>query len=86
MLLQRLRRTLGRWIFGATLTPFKGTIHAGHWTPAKQAAWDALNRWIRTSGAVGGVFEFAALRAPVTLQARADAGQRPRARPNPDGQ
>jgi lysophospholipase L1-like esterase len=45
----------GLKIFGATLTPFKGS---SYWTPARQQTWDDLNTWIRTSGAFDGVIDF----------------------------
>ena len=47
----------GLRIFGATLTPFQG---AHYWTPDGEAKRDALNDWIRTSGAFDGVIDFAA--------------------------
>jgi lysophospholipase L1-like esterase len=47
----------GVLIFGATLTPFKGTPH---WTPAAEAKREAVNNWIRTSNAFDGVIGFAA--------------------------
>jgi lysophospholipase L1-like esterase len=43
-------------IFGATLTPFESSWL---WSPGKQAKWDAVNHWIRTSGAFDGVADFA---------------------------
>lgn len=46
----------GLKIFGATLTPFGG---ARYWTPAGEAKRDAVNAWIRTSGAFDGVIDFA---------------------------
>jgi lysophospholipase L1-like esterase len=49
-------RAAGLKIFGATLTPFKG---ASYWSPAKEQAREALNQWIRTSGAFDGVIDFA---------------------------
>jgi lysophospholipase L1-like esterase len=45
----------GLRIFGATLTPFEG---ARYWTPAGEAKRDAVNAWIRTSGAFDGVIDF----------------------------
>ena len=51
-----LAHTAGLRIFGATLTPFEG---ARYWTPAGEAKRDAINSWIRTSGAFDGVIEFA---------------------------
>ncbi len=44
-------------IFGGTLTPFKG---AAYWSPAAEAKRDAVNNWIKTSGAFDGVIDFAA--------------------------
>jgi lysophospholipase L1-like esterase len=43
-------------IFGATLTPFESSWL---WSPEKQAKLDAVNHWIRTSGAFDGVADFA---------------------------
>jgi lysophospholipase L1-like esterase len=49
-------------IFGATLTPFQGSFY---WTPARRATRDAVNAWIRHSGAFDGVIDFAsAVAAP----------------------
>jgi lysophospholipase L1-like esterase len=42
-------------IFGATLLPFHG---AGYYTPAGEATREAVNAWIRTSGAFDGVIDF----------------------------
>jgi len=46
----------GLKIIGGTLTPFKG---ARYWTPAGEAKREALNQWIRHSGAFDGVVDFA---------------------------
>lgn len=46
----------GLKIFGATLTPFRG---ARYWTSEGEAKRDAVNDWIRTSGAFDGVIDFA---------------------------
>ncbi len=43
-------------IFGCTLTPFESSWF---WTVGGQAKWQAVNHWIRTSGAFDGVFDFA---------------------------
>ena len=43
-------------IFGATMTPFGS---AWFWSIEEQAKWQAVNDWIRTSGAFDGVFDFA---------------------------
>jgi lysophospholipase L1-like esterase len=52
----------GLKIFGATLLPFQG---AWTYTAAAEATREALNTWIRTSGAFDGVIDFdAAMRDP----------------------
>jgi len=49
-------------VFGATLTPFEG---ADYYSEDGEATRQAVNRWIRTSGAFDGVFDFdAAVRDP----------------------
>jgi lysophospholipase L1-like esterase len=45
-------------IFGATLTPFEGTIYNGYFTPEKELKRKAVNQWIRTSHAFDGVVDF----------------------------
>jgi lysophospholipase L1-like esterase len=45
-------------VFGATLTPFKGTTIPGYYTPEKDAKRKAVNQWIRTSGVFDGVIDF----------------------------
>jgi lysophospholipase L1-like esterase len=45
----------GLKIFGATLLPFQG---AGYYTAAGEAVREAVNAWIRTSGAFDGVIDF----------------------------
>jgi lysophospholipase L1-like esterase len=45
----------GLKIFGATLLPFQG---AGYYTAAGEATREAVNTWIRTSGAFDGVIDF----------------------------
>ena len=51
-------RARGLRIYGATLTPFEG---AAYWTPEGEAKRQALNEWIRTSGAYDAVLDFAAV-------------------------
>jgi lysophospholipase L1-like esterase len=46
----------GLKIFGCTLTPYEGAFA---WSPGGQAKWDAVNHWIRASGAFDGVIDFA---------------------------
>jgi lysophospholipase L1-like esterase len=48
-------RARGLRVYGATLTPFEG---AAYWTPEGEAKRQALNQWIRTSGAYDGVIDF----------------------------
>ncbi len=48
----------GLKIFGATLLPFQG---AGYYTAAGEATREAVNTWIRTSGAFDGVIDFDAV-------------------------
>ena len=45
----------GLRIFGATLLPFQG---AGYYSAAGEATREAVNTWIRTSGAFDGVIDF----------------------------
>lgn len=55
-------RSRGVRIYGATLTPFEG---AGYYTPEGEAKRQAVNQWIRTSGAYDAVIDFdAAVRDP----------------------
>jgi len=48
-------RARGLRIFGATLLPFQG---AGYYSAAGEATREAVNHWIRTSGAFDGVIDF----------------------------
>jgi lysophospholipase L1-like esterase len=65
----------GLKIYGATLTPYEG---AAYYSPEGEAKRQALNDWIRTSGAYDGVIDFdKATRdpaAPGKLSAAADSG------------
>ncbi|MFL6354018.1 MAG: SGNH/GDSL hydrolase family protein [Bryobacteraceae bacterium] len=45
-------------IYGATLTPFAGTIFPGYFSEAKEMKRKAVNTWIRTVGAFDGVIDF----------------------------
>ena len=45
-------------IFGATITPFEGTVSKGYFTPEKETQRKAVNEWIRTGGAFDGVVDF----------------------------
>ncbi len=50
----------GLKIFGGTLTPFRP---AAYWSPGGEAKREAVNHWIRTSGAFDGVIDFAKVTA-----------------------
>lgn len=45
-------------IIGGTITPFEGTVFPGYYTPEKELKRQAINAWIRTSGAFDGVVDF----------------------------
>jgi lysophospholipase L1-like esterase len=55
----------GMRIIGATLTPFEDTFHGhplyGYYDEAKEAKRQAINQWIRSSGAFDGVIDFDAV-------------------------
>jgi lysophospholipase L1-like esterase len=52
-------------IVGATLTPCEGADLPGYYSHAKEGVRQAVNQWIRTSGAFDGVIDFdAVLRDP----------------------
>ncbi|SFI72262.1 Lysophospholipase L1 [Paraburkholderia megapolitana] len=48
-------------ILGATLTPYAGTIFPGYFTKEGEVERQAVNRWIRESGAFDGVIDFDAV-------------------------
>ena len=55
----------GMKIYGATLTPFKGTTIEGYYSRAGERKRLAVNRWIRNSGVWDGIIDFAkAVRDP----------------------
>jgi len=55
----------GLKIFAGTLTPFEGTLIPGYFTPEGESKRQAVNTFIRTSGAFDGVIDFeAAIRDP----------------------
>src|SRR5262249_27048095 len=62
-------------IFGGTLTPFRG---ASYWTPTGETKREAVNAWIRHSGAFDGVIDFAKAVAdpkdPVILKPNYNSG------------
>ena len=58
-------RARGIKIFGATIAPNGSSTVPGAFTPENEAKRQAVNRWIRTSGAFDGVVDFdAAVRDP----------------------
>jgi lysophospholipase L1-like esterase len=48
----------GLKIYGGTLTPFEGTAFPGYFTPEGEQKRQAVNRWIRESGAFDAVIDF----------------------------
>jgi lysophospholipase L1-like esterase len=48
-------------VLGATLTPCEGADIPGYYSEAKEVTRQAVNRWIRTSGAFDGVIDFDAV-------------------------
>ncbi len=55
----------GLRIYGGTLTPFEGTVFPGYYSAEGEAKRQAVNHWIRTSGAYDAVIDFdAAVRDP----------------------
>ena len=51
-------RARGIRVFGATLLPFEDTTIANFYSPEKEAKRQAVNQWIRTSGAFDAVIDF----------------------------
>jgi lysophospholipase L1-like esterase len=45
-------------VIGATITPCEGVEIPGYYSEAKEATRQAVNKWIRTSGAFDGVIDF----------------------------
>ena len=45
-------------VYGATLTPFEGTVFPGYYTPEKEAVRQAVNNWIRSSDEFDAVIDF----------------------------
>jgi len=70
----------GLKIFGATLTPFEGTVFPGYFSPEKEARRKAVNEWIRNGKAFDGVIDFdKAVRDPAhpdRIRAEFDGGDR----------
>jgi lysophospholipase L1-like esterase len=68
-------RAHGLRVYGATLTAFEG---AAYWTPEGEAKRQAVNDWIRTSGAYDAVLDFAAATQdparPTRMRAEHDSG------------
>ena len=48
-------------LIGATLTPCEGVDIPGYYSESKEATRQAVNKWIRTSGAFDGVIDFDAV-------------------------
>ena len=68
----------GLTIWGATLTPFEGTTIPGYFTPEGEVQRQAVNAWIRTSGAFDGVVDFDEVirdpEHPTQMQAQYNSG------------
>jgi lysophospholipase L1-like esterase len=68
-------RARGLKIYGATLAPFEG---AAYWTPEGEAKRQALNNWIRNSGAYDAVLDLAVVlqdpARPTRMRAEYDSG------------
>jgi lysophospholipase L1-like esterase len=66
-------RAKGLIVIGATITPIEDTTFEGYFTPAHEAARQAVNEWIRTANAYDAIVDFdAAVRdksRPARLQA-----------------
>ncbi|MFC4929752.1 SGNH/GDSL hydrolase family protein [Massilia sp. GCM10023247] len=45
-------------VYGATLTPFEGTVFPGYYTPQKETVREAVNNWIRSSDEFDAVIDF----------------------------
>jgi lysophospholipase L1-like esterase len=45
-------------IYGATLTPFEGTVFPGYYSPERERIRQAVNNWIRAGGEFDGVIDF----------------------------
>ncbi|MEA0722099.1 GDSL-type esterase/lipase family protein, partial [Xanthomonas campestris] len=45
-------------VYGATLTPFEGTIFPGYYSPEKEAVRQAVNNWIRSGDEFDAVIDF----------------------------
>jgi lysophospholipase L1-like esterase len=71
-------RARGIKIIGCTLTPFEVATQPGYFSPAKEARRQAVNRWIRTSGAYDAVIDFEAVvrdpARPTIMRADYDSG------------
>ncbi|MEY2935580.1 MAG: hypothetical protein RL033_6329 [Pseudomonadota bacterium] len=63
--LARRAHRQGLEVFAATQTPYEGTTFANAFTPENEVKRQAVNRWIRSTRALDGVFDFdAAARDP----------------------
>lgn len=74
-------KSRGLTIYGATLLPFEDTaVIPNYWSAEGETIRQAINDWIRTSGAYDGVIDFdAAVRnpdAPARIRSRYDSGDR----------
>ncbi|GGE19453.1 hypothetical protein GCM10011390_43350 [Aureimonas endophytica] len=77
----------GLKVYGATLTPFEGTVFPGYFTPEGEAKRQAVNEWIRKGGAYDAVLDFdATLRDPANpARMKADFDEGDHLHPNDAG-
>jgi lysophospholipase L1-like esterase len=45
-------------VYGATLTPFEGTVFPGYYSPEKEQLRQAVNNWIRSGDEFDGIIDF----------------------------
>jgi lysophospholipase L1-like esterase len=73
-------RAVGLRVYGATLFPAEGYPFPGFWTPVMEEKRQAVNHWIRTSGAYDAVIDFdMVLRdpaQPTRMRAEYDSGDK----------
>ncbi|MDF9528420.1 GDSL-type esterase/lipase family protein [Bacillus cereus] len=48
----------GLWIYGGTLTPYRGATFTDYFTEEGEVTRDRVNTWIRSSGVFDGVIDF----------------------------
>ena len=64
----------GIGIYGATLTPYEGTVFHGFYQPEGEVKREAVNAWIRSPGAFDAVIDFDAGSLVLTTFGRSNSG------------